>query len=100
MNDLWTTQDQTSLVSEVAKVCAVFAAEHAAYDAMPRRRWDDPLWNQDEVNARVQRINEAIAKVHEAAAPLRALADKAERLHKLGGDHRASLSAPVLLGGV
>jgi len=100
MDDLWTTDDQEALVSEVGKVASVFAAEHAAYDAMGRRRWDDPLWSQDDVDARVRRINEAIATVHVAAAPLRELGNKVERLFIRGGDHRANLHAPVSVGGV
>ena len=96
MSDLWTATDQEALVSEVGKVCSVFAAEHAAYDAMPRRRWDDPLWSQGEVDARVRRINEAIATVHAAAAPLRTLGDKVERLFNAGGAQRASLHAPAV----
>ena len=95
MSDLWTVADQEALVSEAGKVASVFGAEHAAYDAMGRRRWDDPLWSQDEVDARVHRINEAIATVHAAAAPLRALAVKAERLFTAGGAQRDSLRAPV-----
>jgi len=98
MSDLWTAADQEALVSEVGKVCSVFGAELAAYAAIPRRRWDDPLWSQDEVDARVRRINEAIATVHSAAAPLRSLGDKVERLFNAGGDQRASLSAPVAVG--
>ncbi len=98
MGDLWTADDQEALVSEVGKVASVFGAEHAAYDAMGRRRWDDPLWSQDEVDARVRRINEAVATVHAAAAPLRALGAKVERLFNAGGAQRASLHAPGAVG--
>lgn len=98
MDDLWTTDDQTALVSEVGKVASVFGAELGAYAAIPRRRWDDPLWSQDDVDARVRRINEAIATVHTAAAPLRELGDKVERLFNAGGAQRDSLHAPVAVG--
>lgn len=93
--DIWTQADQEALVQEVAKTCATFAPEYAAYKAMPQRHWADPLWSQAEVDARISRINEAISKVRETATPLRALGDKVERLFKHGGAKRSSLYSPV-----
>jgi len=93
--DTWTQADQEALVQEVANTCSTFASEYAAYEAMPRRHWSDPLWTQAEVDARVSRINEAIATVHKTSEPLRALGDKVERLFKHGGAKRSSLYSPV-----